>query len=172
MLSISNRKPDKNIAGRKLVKSATWAATNWFFVIVEIKSPWPSAGTRNEQARSNSASQEPRSGTSSSVTASVAQPAVASNARPKYGSSLPSRISRMPAGVDMIASIVPRSHSRAMTSAVSSVPIIAITMAIAPGTRKRRLSISGLNQKRGSKATGAALVAARAPAQFATTPSA
>ncbi len=39
-------------------------------------------------------------------------------------------------GVAIIASIVPRSHSRATTSAVSRVPIIVITMAIEPGTRK------------------------------------
>ena len=44
--------------------------------------------------------------------------------------------SAMLIGVAIIASIVPRSHSRATTSAVSKVPIIVITIAIDPGTRK------------------------------------
>ena len=35
-----------------------------------------------------------------------------------------------------------------MVRAVSKVPIIVITMAIAPGTRKNRLASSGLNQNR------------------------
>ena len=54
----------------------------------------------------------------------------------------------MVAGVASSASMVPRSHSRDMTSAVSSVPIIVITMAMAPGTSVLRLCNSGLNQKR------------------------
>ena len=39
-------------------------------------------------------------------------------------------------GVAIIASMVPRSHSRATTSDVSSVPTSVMTMAIEPGTRK------------------------------------
>ncbi len=58
--------------------------------------------------------------------------------------------STMPTGVASSASIVPRSHSRATTSAVSSEPIIIWMSAIEPGTRKRRLSSSGLNQTRGA----------------------
>jgi hypothetical protein len=72
--------------------------------------------------------------------------------------------------VDITASIVPRSHSRAMTSAVSSVPIIAMTMAIAPGTRKRRLSSSALNQYRGSIETGGRATSCLDASQEVTTP--
>ncbi len=50
--------------------------------------------------------------------------------------SLPSSSSAAVTGVAIIASMVPRSHSRATTSAVSSVPISAMTIAIEPGTRK------------------------------------
>ena len=63
------------------------------------------------------------------------QPSVASNPSPKYGNNLPSRISSTLAGVDITASIVPRSHSRATTSAVSNVPINVMMIAIAPGIR-------------------------------------
>jgi hypothetical protein len=55
-------------------------------------------------------------------------------------------ISGMLAGETMIASMVPRSHSRATTRAVSSAPIMVMTMAIRPGTMKLALRISGLNQ--------------------------
>jgi hypothetical protein len=54
----------------------------------------------------------------------------------KYGTILPMRISTADTGVAISASMVPRSHSRATTSAVSSVPTSAITMATEPGTRK------------------------------------
>ena len=54
--------------------------------------------------------------------------------------------------------MVPRSHSRATTSDVSSVPIKVRMIATAPGSRAYWLSMSGLNQVRGSVATsGAAL---------------
>ena len=49
-------------------------------------------------------------------------------------------------GVANRASIVPRSHSRATTSAVSNVPIIVITMTMEPGMRKKWLESPGLNQ--------------------------
>ena len=45
-------------------------------------------------------------------------------------------------------SIVPRSHSRDTISAVSSVPVIVITMAITPGTMKSADCSRGLNQSR------------------------
>ncbi len=45
-------------------------------------------------------------------------------------------------------SIVPRSHSRDTISAVSSVPVIVITMAMMPGTMKSAERSSGLNQSR------------------------
>ena len=160
--------------GRKPDSRAICEATNWLRASVEIRSPWPSAGTRNVQLNRSSATHEPRSGTSNSVIEISAQPRVAMMPSTKYGTSLPSRISTMPAGVDMTASIVPRSHSRATTSAVSNVPIMVMTIAMAPGIRKRLVSISGLNQKRGSKRTGrkpAILPAPRLASQFSTTPS-
>ena len=52
----------------------------------------------------------------------------------------------MLAGDTIIASMVPRSHSRATTSAVSRAPIMVITSAIRPGTMKLALRISGLYQ--------------------------
>ena len=45
-------------------------------------------------------------------------------------------------------SIVPRSHSRDTISAVSSVPVIVITIAMMPGTMKSAERSSGLNQSR------------------------
>ena len=48
---------------------------------------------------------------------------------------MPSSTSVMLAGVTMSASIVPRSHSRAITSAVSSAPMSVMMMATSPGTR-------------------------------------
>ena len=74
------------------------------------------------------------------------------------------------AGVERIASMVPRSHSRATTRAVSRVPMMVMTTAMAPGTRKRWLSISGLNQKRGSNDNGGKTTLGRAASQPAKTP--
>ena len=76
--------------------------------------------------------------------------AIATRPRKKFGTTLPTRNSGTLAGVASSASMVPRSHSRATTSAVSSDPIIIRISAMEPGTRKRRLSSSGLNQTRGS----------------------
>ena len=76
----------------------------------------------------------------------------------------------MLAGVDITASIVPRSHSRATTSAVSSVPINVMMIAMAPGIRKWRLLISGLNQNRGANRDRAARPIRRAAQPVATTP--
>ena len=66
----------------------------------------------------------------------------------KYGSTLPARSSNAVTGVAIIASIVPRSHSRATTREVSVVPISVITIAIDPGTRKLRLASAALNHTR------------------------
>ena len=53
----------------------------------------------------------------------------------KYGTSFARRISRMLTRVTIRASIVPRSHSRAMTIAVKSAPVSVMMIAIRPGTR-------------------------------------
>ncbi|OIQ78613.1 hypothetical protein GALL_396730 [mine drainage metagenome] len=50
--------------------------------------------------------------------------------------------------------MVPRSHSRAITSAVSKAPIKVMMIATRPGTRKLRLRNSLLNQTRCSICTG------------------
>ena len=60
--------------------------------------------------------------------------------------------------------MVPRSHSRAITSAVSSAPIRVMMTAIKPGTRKLRLRSSLLNQTRCSSWIGMASVSPRARA--------
>ena len=84
--------------------------------------------------------------------------------------SFPANSSTMLIGVAISASIVPRSHSRATTSAVSSVAIIVITMAMDAGPIAARLSNSALNQKRGSSdkplATGTAPVTTAAGRLF------
>ena len=49
-------------------------------------------------------------------------------------------------GVAYRASSVPRSHSRAMTSAVISVPSSVMMTVIEPGMRNQRLSALALNQ--------------------------
>ena len=64
------------------------------------------------------------------------------------------RISRIVTRVTINASIVPRSHSRAITSAVSSAPLKVMIIAMRPGTRKSRLFTAGLNRTRGCKAIG------------------
>src|SRR3546814_3118658 len=66
----------------------------------------------NTADSSINAASEPRSGTSNTNTASAAAPSVDTIPSAKYGSSLPTRISTTEAGVDITASIVPRSHSR------------------------------------------------------------
>ena len=67
----------------------------------------------------------------------------------KYEMSLAMRISLIRTGVAIKASIVPLSHSRAMTRAVSVVPISVMMMAKDPGMRKLRLAKVSLNQYRG-----------------------
>ncbi len=93
---------------------------------------------------------EPRRGMSNTKMAKATETAIAHKPRKKFGTTLPTRNSGTLAGVASSASMVPRSHSRATTSAVSSDPIIIRISAMEPGTRKRRLSSSGLNQTRGS----------------------
>jgi len=81
----------------------------------------------------------------------------------------------MVAGVTSSASSVPRSHSRAMTSAVSRAPISVMMIATSPGTRKFRLFNSLLNQMRCSIMTGVfsclSLLAARRVSQLPQAPS-
>ncbi len=60
--------------------------------------------------------------------------------------------------------MVPRSHSRAITIAVSSAPISVMITTTRPGTRKLRLRNSLLNHTRCCSATGMRRVSPRARA--------
>jgi len=133
---ISNTKPDSISAGRKAVSKAIWLATNWFLVAPEMKRPWPNAGIMNAETISSRASGEPRNGTPKAVTARIVQ--IKAELRPSgnRGWTLVAMNSAMLTGVAISASIVPRSHSRAITRAVSRVPMMVSTIAIEPGTRK------------------------------------
>ena len=157
MLPISKTKPDSMKAGRKPETMATCPATNWLRVTVEISSPIASAPIRKMAEAPNSTSSDPRIGTPNWNTAMATDRAMAVMPRTKYGISLPASSSGRPVWVDISASMVPRSHSRATTSEVSRVPISVMLMAINPGTRKLRLRSSGLNQMRGSATTGTAM---------------
>ena len=57
-------------------------------------------------------------------------------------------------GVANMASMVPRSHSRAKTREVSRVPMRVMMTVMAPGTRNCTLLAVGLYQKRVSRLTG------------------
>src|SRR3546814_11468431 len=100
----------------------------------------------NTADSSINAASEPRSGTSNTNTASAAAPSVDTIPSAKYGSSFPTRLSTTEAGVDITASIVPRSHSRAATTAVRMVPMMVIMMANATGTSESSVTSSGLKQ--------------------------
>ena len=79
---------------------------------------------------------EPRSGTWNRKRAANTHRPSPIMPRPKYGMILPARISPLRTGVTNSASMVPRSHSRAITMAVNSAPMVVITSMISPGTRK------------------------------------
>ena len=70
MARISNRKPERMKAGRKVTTMAICPATNWFFAAMEISSPMPSATSMKSAPETSSSHSEPRSGTSNSQTAS------------------------------------------------------------------------------------------------------
>ena len=71
MLPMSKMNPDRMNAGRYVVMMASWPATNWFLVTVEISSPIPSAASRNSDEVAKSNQSEPRRGTPNSPTAIV-----------------------------------------------------------------------------------------------------
>ena len=114
---------------------ATIAATNWLRASTEITRPMPSAVSRKSAAVAKRTSSDPRSGTPKRKTAIAVDIVIPPIPMMKYGTSLPSRISVLATGVTMMPSMVPRSHSRATTSAVSNAPISVMMMAIRPGTR-------------------------------------
>ena len=143
---ISNRKPESRSVGRKAESSATWLATNWFLVAAEISRPCPSAGIRKADEIADQRQGRAAKRHAEHVTASTVQSAIEQRPSRKYGMTLVAMNSPMPSGVAIAPPSVPRSHSRATTSAVSSVPIMVITTAIEPGTRRKRLVSSGLNQ--------------------------
>ncbi len=87
---------------------------------------------------------------------------------------MPSSTSRIATGVTSSASMVPRSHSRAITIAVSRAPMRVMMTAISPGTRKLRLRSSLLNHTRCSSRIGLPVAMFRTfpsrSSQFAHTP--
>ena len=113
-----------------------------------MRSPRLSATLRKTAVKPKRLRIEPRKGMSNTSSAADTQIAIAHMPSTKFGTSLPMMNSMMPTGVANSASMVPRSHSRDTTSAVSKEPIIISISEIEPGTRKRRLSSSGLNQNR------------------------
>ena len=66
----------------------------------------------------------------------------------KYGITFESRISAGLTGVENNISIVPRSHSRAITSAVRNAPTIVITITTSPGIKYHVEEFAALNQSR------------------------
>ncbi len=165
MLATSKMKFEKNMPGRNDASMAICAAMNCVCATVEMSRPTLSATSRNAVVAKISISAEPRKGTWNSSSAKATETPIAMQPSTKFGTTLPIRNSGTLAGVASSASMVPRSHSRATTSAVRSEPIIIRISAIEPGTRKRRLSSSGLNQTRGcgtiSPADGAPALKAR-----------
>jgi len=102
----------------------------------------------NKELRRISTAINPRKGTWNSETLKTTQITMPSMPSRKYGSTLPSSRSMRCSGVTKMASMVPRSHSRATTRAVSRVPIRVMISVIRPGTRKLRLRPDGLYQMR------------------------
>ena len=76
MLSMSNTKPDRMKAGRKVAMMAIWPATNWLRATPEISSPMPSAASMNRAEAAVSTRSEPRSGTSNRTTAIATEAAM------------------------------------------------------------------------------------------------
>ena len=146
---MSNTKPESSKAGKKPEKRPASAATSCPRRVTEISSPCPSALSMNTDDKSTSTHSDPRNGTANSVTAATAHKAILNMPMQKYGISLPSSNCMRLTGVANMASMVPRSHSRANTSEVSKVPIRVIMTVMAPGTRNCTLLAAGLYQKRG-----------------------
>ena len=115
----------------------------------------PSATSRNTEEVRTSSQKEPVSGTSNSHLDIATDKSIPPMPSTKYGISFPSRISPTVTGVTISASIVPRSHSRAITIAVNSAPISVMITTTRPGTRKFRLRTPELNHTRCSTSTGA-----------------
>ena len=76
-----------------------------------------------------------------------AQPSIP---RQKYGKVLLTKMAEGDAGVAIIASIVPRSHSRANTRLVIMQPVSVSTITKSPGTKYQVLMTDSLNQMRGT----------------------
>ena len=146
---MSNTKPERSNAGKKPENNPASAATSCPRRVTEISSPCPSALSMNMDDNNTSTHREPRKGTAKSVTAATEHRAMLNMPMQKYGISLPSSSCMRLTGVANMASMVPRSHSRANTREVSSVPIRVMMTVMAPGTRNCTLLAAGLYQKRG-----------------------
>ena len=152
MLSISKMKPDSSNAGKNAAISAAWLADE-LVPGHASRSTVPAAAwrARNADDTTSSTGIEPRNGHVEDQhrrghRQAPSPPSPAGNRESACRAGTPAT----PTGVAIRASIVPRSHSRATTSAVSSVPIKVMMMATEPGIRKFWLRSLGLNQYRGS----------------------
>ena len=124
-------------AGRKVTSIVSWLATSWFFTQEEISSPMPSAtSTYSIEAPNSTPERAAQRHVEQELGGQHAQREADQRRAAKYGIVLPSRISSLRTGVTSSASSVPRSHSRAITIAVSSPPISVMTSTTRPGTRK------------------------------------
>ena len=104
---------------------ATWPATNWLRRHASRSSrPMPRAASRNRPSSRTAARASPRSGTVEQPHRHGDRERHAAHAEDEVGRRACRAGSRgSSTGVTISASMVPRSHSRAMTSAVSSAPI-------------------------------------------------
>ena len=95
--------------------------------MLEIRRPSPSAPTRYSDVVSRSSSQDPRIGNPNITIATSTMAIADANEITKYGIVLPSTNDKALIGAIRTCSIVPRSFSRTMESAVETTDVI-ITM--------------------------------------------
>ena len=118
--------------------------------MVDTSSPCPSAAHTNNNVAKNNNRRLPFTVTSNMIYAATNTRAAATSEISAYGIILPSiRLSGL-TGETSICSIVFRSFSLTIESAVAITPVIAKMKAISPGTRNFALFISGLYQIRAS----------------------
>ena len=101
----------------------------------------------------SSSNHDPRIGRSKSTMDASTMPMPDAREIMKYGIVLPTTNIDASSGAIRTCSIVPRSFSRTIDSAVETTAVIIVMYAISPGTRNRVLRSSGLYQMRGSTET-------------------
>ena len=133
---IGNISPESNNAGKKPIPKDTWLAKNWFFSFEEINKPIPKDVNKNNPLTKNSIKRFPLNGILKTTRHINTLKVIDNIPSVKYGIYLPNTISIFLTLVVKRASIVPRSHSLAITRAVSNIPISVIVIAIDPGKIK------------------------------------